>query len=662
MRSRLTALFLAAALACDLGRSLWARTAHRDPDAALAPAATGAAAIEWPPGASLGEDVPLGERVYAQRCAVCHGSGGRGDGPAAPMLHPKPRDLTSAIFKFKSTPGRDAPWFSDVKRTLRRGLPGTSMPGWAGVLSDEEQDAVLEHLRSLGKIAAWTAEASPPVPAAAFATATAAEGKTLYSELGCPACHGAEGRGDGPSASQLRDVWKQPVEARDLTAPWAFRGGDRPEAVYLRLAHGISGTAMPAYLEVATPAQLASVVLYLQQIARPHPAKDAPAGRETAAFRDSVRRGEYLVRAGMCNLCHTPVDAAGVYQAQSHPLAGGMRIEPGAHGVFFAANLTSDEHTGLGRRSTGEIAAALRAGHGRERRLNYWAMPWMAFGSYSDEDALAIASYLKSLPPVRNAVPDPLFFGTIETVARKLGYRWPQVAPEQVTYSAGNFGRSDKPSDGVQQALLWSERLFLGLFVLSLLLRRSPTDSHGGGGLVRILIAVIVVATLALIERYPAVTPLPAGVVIGAFAEDIPAAGESAVAQHGRSLFAVSSCAFCHGGDGSGGNKVSWQGFGTTWSRNLTRHPTGLADWSEAEILRAITSGVGRDGQAMHWQAMPWDHFSNLELEDQYALLAFLRQLPPVSRALPPPSPPSQADCRDYTFFPTTDDAPTSCR
>jgi hypothetical protein len=88
------------------------------------------------------------------------------------------------------------------------------------------------------------------------------------------------------------------------------------------------------------------------------------------------------------------------------------------------------------------------------------------------------------------------------------------------------------------------------------------------------------------------------------------------------------------------------------WTRNITSDPQlGIGAWSDAEIARAIRSGVSRDGRALHWQGMPWDHFSNWDEEDIRALIAYLRTLPPVANAVPPPRPPAPDDCAVYTFW-----------
>ena len=108
----------------------------------------------------------------------------------------------------------------------------------------------------------------------------------------------------------------------------------------------------------------------------------------------------------------------------------------------------------------------------------------------------------------------------------------------------------------------------------------------------------------------------------------------------------------CHGTDGSGGLKVSWAPLGTLWVRNITPDSTtGLERWSDAQIARAIRAGVSRDGRALHWQGMIWDHASNWDEEDIRALIAYLRKIPAVRHAIPPVGPPSSDDCEVYTFW-----------
>ncbi len=70
-------------------------------------------------------------------------------------------------------------------------------------------------------------------------------------------------------------------------------------------------------------------------------------------------------------------------------------------------------------------------------------------------------------------------------------------------------------------------------------------------------------------------------------------------------------------------------------SANLT--PTGIGDWTDGELFRAITTGQSRDGRALH-PVMPYDHFGQADPEDVYAVMAYLRTLPPAGAPMPKPT------------------------
>jgi mono/diheme cytochrome c family protein len=137
---------------------------------------------------------------------------------------------------------------------------------------------------------------------------------------------------------------------------------------------------------------------------------------------------------------------------------------------------------------------------------------------------------------------------------------------------------------------------------------------------------------------------------------------QKAMAERGQYLYTIASCALCHGDDGRGGVKISWRPMGTLWVRNISSDPdTGIGTWSDAEVARAIRSGVSRDGYALHWQGMTWDHASNWDEEDVRALITYLRAMPAVRRAIPPARAPAADDCAIYTFWVARSAAP-GCR
>ncbi|MDQ7801601.1 MAG: cytochrome c [Armatimonadota bacterium] len=85
------------------------------------------------------QSVQLGHQLYRAHCAVCHGSEGRGDGPAAASLVPRPADLR------RTARMADPLLFTRITE----GLPGTPMPAFRDVLTEEERWHVVNFLRAL---------------------------------------------------------------------------------------------------------------------------------------------------------------------------------------------------------------------------------------------------------------------------------------------------------------------------------------------------------------------------------------------------------------------------------------------------------------------------------------------------------------------------------
>jgi mono/diheme cytochrome c family protein len=140
----------------------------------------------------------------------------------------------------------------------------------------------------------------------------------------------------------------------------------------------------------------------------PLPASHGPALGEVddPPRTDPVKYGEYLAGpVAHCIDCHTPTGPDG-RPDPSRLGAGGMAFR-GPWGTSYAANLTPDAETGLGRLNDGQIVAALYGIRRDGRRV----LPPMPTAYYADgiavDDVQALVAYLRSLPPVRNAVPPP---------------------------------------------------------------------------------------------------------------------------------------------------------------------------------------------------------------------------------------------------------------
>ena len=121
-----------------------------------------------------------------------------------------------------------------------------------------------------------------------------------------------------------------------------------------------------------------------------------------------IARGEYVANAvAHCWICHVPVSEEDMKQrkitADVRDLRGGRVMKAGPFGTFYPANLTSDKETGIGAVDDATLARAIR--HGVARDGSFAAFMRLAVGPMSDEDLTAVVSYLRTIPPAKNAVP-----------------------------------------------------------------------------------------------------------------------------------------------------------------------------------------------------------------------------------------------------------------
>ncbi len=267
------------------------------------------------------EHLLAGKKVYLRRCVQCHGATGDGNGPAAAMLYPRPRDYRRGIFKFTSTTFGSKPRRDDLLRTLRRGIPGTSMPSFE-LLPDKELQAVLDYVLVLthrGELEyrlaqdhqgeeefdpdtvastitdigdAWAAadgnEIVPLSPQIQFTAEHVALGQKAFLTKGCSKCHGDDGRGQTPEnlKSNLLDAWQFPTRAADLSSGM-LHGGPRPIDVYRRVSHGVNGTPMPGFSEAlaAEPETLWHLVAFIQHKSNQRRRGELPVSGELTPFQ-----------------------------------------------------------------------------------------------------------------------------------------------------------------------------------------------------------------------------------------------------------------------------------------------------------------------------------------------------------------------------------------
>jgi mono/diheme cytochrome c family protein len=121
----------------------------------------------------------------------------------------------------------------------------------------------------------------------------------------------------------------------------------------------------------------------------------AAQGIDTQDYKQ-IERGRYLAIAGDCGGCHT-------LPGSGHEFAGGLTIET-PFGNLIAPNITPDAATGIGAWSNDEFVNALTKGTGRNGVHLYPAMPYAYYTKISRDDALAIRTYLTTVPAVHNPV------------------------------------------------------------------------------------------------------------------------------------------------------------------------------------------------------------------------------------------------------------------
>ena len=190
-----------------------------------------------------------GKVLYDDKCAHCHGIEGAGDGSAAENLLPRPRDFTRGIYKIRSTESGQLPTDQDLFDIISNGMPGSSMPAWREILTEDARWQLIAHIKTFHDgfegAAPRLIDVSGKVP---YSEESVAKGKEFYTNLGCVDCHGVVGRGDGTSAPDLTDEWGFRTWPANLWHPWNFRGGATTEAIFKRFVGGIAGSPMPSFV------------------------------------------------------------------------------------------------------------------------------------------------------------------------------------------------------------------------------------------------------------------------------------------------------------------------------------------------------------------------------------------------------------------------------
>jgi mono/diheme cytochrome c family protein len=264
-----------------------------------------------------------------------------------------------------------------------------------------------------------------------------------------------------------------------------------------------------------------------------------------AAAQTPLERGAYLVNAVMaCDGCHTPRSSSGPLDMEKR-FSGGAQVFDEPEFTVRGSNITPDPETGIGAWSLDDVKRLLTEGVRPNGVKLSPQMPFLFYKVLTPGDLDAVATYVRSVVPVRNQMPAPVYktamhYETIPGADRPIG--------------------DAVPSDPVKR---------------------------------------------------------------------------------GFYLATIAHCMECHSRRPEGGQDYkNWFGkgghemkgpFGVVKVRNITSHKTaGIGDWSDAEIKRALTHGVGRDGRQFKPPMARQAYFSKMTDGDLNAIVAWLRTLPPL--------------------------------
>jgi len=189
-----------------------------------------------------------GAKIYMKKCWWCHGKEGEADGPASKFLIPPPRDFSMGVYKYTTAkPGSEVVRDEDLFNRISDGMPGTGMPSWRQVLTEQERWDLVAHIKALTDM--FEDMKNPPEISYASRIPSSPEsiekGKKLFKETKCFECHGEMGKGN--MMKKLKEDSGHRVWPRNFHKPWTFRGGYTPEAIFARISNGIPNTPMPAH-------------------------------------------------------------------------------------------------------------------------------------------------------------------------------------------------------------------------------------------------------------------------------------------------------------------------------------------------------------------------------------------------------------------------------
>jgi cbb3-type cytochrome c oxidase subunit III len=190
-----------------------------------------------------------GRRLFVSYCQLCHGTGGKGDGPLAKTMNISPADLTTTVRSRSDTILRKI-ISGEGRQTItgrdRHNLLSEAMPEWKDVFDEAQIDALIAYLRFLGRSKHELMGDSEV-------------GLQLYQKY-CTVCHGVEGDGEG-IMTQLMGIMPM-----DHTNPNETNSLSNEELIKSILDG--KGRFMPAWRGILSQADVEALVSYIRLLSQ----------------------------------------------------------------------------------------------------------------------------------------------------------------------------------------------------------------------------------------------------------------------------------------------------------------------------------------------------------------------------------------------------------
>jgi len=148
---------------------------------------------------------------------------------------------------------------------------------------------------------------------------------------------------------------------------------------------------------------------------------DAPTATSTLSQEQLVTRGRYVALASDCVACHTTNPAL--------PFAGGVSFFT-PFGKLYSTNITQDKVNGIGSFTDAEIIGAVRNGISKGGHRLYPAMPYTSYAGMSDDDAVALVAYLRTIAPIDSKPP-------ANTMGFPFNQRWAMAFWNVMNFTSG---------------------------------------------------------------------------------------------------------------------------------------------------------------------------------------------------------------------------------